>query len=109
MDRGHVGDGAFGTVSKMHHPRTNTEMAVKVHVLFHMAEIGLNFDSCTLDLLKKIPIRELRGTDKKDIIELAIVMQSGNCPYIVCFYGCLIRDVSGNPFLVGSVCTESSC
>ena len=44
-------------------------------------------------LSQKIPVPELRGTDKRDIIELAVVMQSGRCPYIVEFYGCLIRDV----------------
>ena len=30
MDCGHIGDGNYGTVSKMKYPRTNTEMAVKV-------------------------------------------------------------------------------
>lgn len=48
---------------------------------------------CISPVLQRIPVRELRGTDKKEIIELAIVMQSGNCPYIVSFYGCTIRDV----------------
>ena len=32
MDMGHLGDGAYGTVSKMLFPPTNTTMAVKVCV-----------------------------------------------------------------------------
>ena len=39
-------------------------------------------------------MRELRATDKSDIVELAVTMQTGVCPFIVGFYGCLIRDVS---------------
>lgn len=44
--------------------------------------------------MQKIPMRELRASDKMDIVELAVTMQTGVCPYIVGFYGCLIRDVS---------------
>ena len=43
---------------------------------------------------QKIPVRELRASDKTDIVELAVVMQTGKCPFIVEFFGCLIRDVS---------------
>ena len=43
---------------------------------------------------QKIPMRELRASEKDDIVELAVTMQTGVCPYIVGFYGCLIRDVS---------------
>ena len=43
-------------------------------------------------------MRELRATEKSDIVELAVTMQTGVCPYIVGFYGCLIRDVS--PYIV---------
>ena len=39
-------------------------------------------------------MRELRVNDKQDVVELAMTMKSGVCPYIVDFYGCLIRDVS---------------
>jgi len=42
--------------------------------------------------VKKIPVRELRASDKTDIVELAVVMQTGKCPFIVEFFGCLIRD-----------------
>ena len=45
-------------------------------------------------LSQKIPMRELRASEKMDIVELAVTMQAGVCPYIVGFYGCLIRDVS---------------
>ena len=44
--------------------------------------------------VQKIPVRELRASDKTDIVELAVVMQAGKCPFIVEFFGCLIRDVS---------------
>ena len=44
---------------------------------------------------QKIPLRDLRQTEKKEIMEIAIVMKAGHFPYIVEFYGCLIRDVSG--------------
>ena len=39
-------------------------------------------------------MRELRASEKMDIVELAVTMQTGVCPFIVGFYGCLIRDVS---------------
>ena len=32
--------------------------------------------------------------DKSDIVELAVIMKTGVCPFIVVFYGCLVRDVS---------------
>lgn len=47
-------------------------------------------------ILQKIPMRDLRASEKSDIVELAVTMQTGVCPYIVGFYGCLIRDVSTN-------------
>ena len=43
---------------------------------------------------QKIPVRELRASNKTDIVELAVVMQAGKCLFIVEFFGCLIRDVS---------------
>ena len=45
---------------------------------------------------QKIPVRELRTSDKSDIVELAVIMKTGVCPFIVVFYGCLVRDVSIN-------------
>ncbi|XP_064406210.1 dual specificity mitogen-activated protein kinase kinase 6-like [Halichondria panicea] len=68
-DQGHLGDGAFGTVTKMLYPPTQTTMAVK-----------------------KIPMRDLHATEKSGIVELAMIMKHGACPFIVEFYGCLIRD-----------------
>ena len=38
-------------------------------------------------------MRDLHSTEKSGIVELAMIMKSGVCPYIVEFYGCLIRDV----------------
>lgn len=69
IDQGHLGDGAFGTVNKMFFPPSKTVMAVK-----------------------KIPMRDLHATEKSGIVELAMIMKGGVCPYIVEFYGCLIRD-----------------
>lgn len=69
QDKGHLGEGAFGTVSKMLFTQTNTMMAVK-----------------------KIAVRELRINDRSDIVELAVIMKTGVCPFIVVFYGCLVRD-----------------
>ena len=40
MDMGHLGDGAYGTVSKMLFPPTNTTMAVKVCVCVWGGEGG---------------------------------------------------------------------
>ena len=39
-------------------------------------------------------MRELRINDRSDIVELAVIMKTGVCPFIVVFYGCLVRDVS---------------
>jgi mitogen-activated protein kinase kinase 4 len=70
LDMGEIGRGAFGTVNKMVHKRTNTVMAVK----------------------------RIRSTvDEKDqkqlLMDLAVVMKT-KCPYIVQFYGALFKEVS---------------
>jgi mitogen-activated protein kinase kinase 4 len=69
LDMGEIGRGAFGTVNKMVHKRTNTVMAVK----------------------------RIRSTvDEKDqkqlLMDLAVVMKT-KCPYIVQFYGALFKEV----------------
>ncbi|CAI8054304.1 Dual specificity mitogen-activated protein kinase kinase 2 (Fragment), partial [Geodia barretti] len=66
---GPLGAGNYGTVLKMNHKATGTEMAVK-----------------------KIPVPELRVNQKDNIVELAVVMGTGTCPDIVEYYGCLIRE-----------------
>ena len=38
-------------------------------------------------------MRELRISDKNEITELAVQTLSRTCPYIVDFYGCLVREV----------------
>ena len=55
--------------------------------------------------LQKIPVRELRTSDKSDIVELAVIMKTGVCPFIVVFYGCLVRDVSAHVQCHASLCT----
>ena len=42
-------------------------------------------------------MKDLRVSDKSsggEILELAVVMKAKECPFIVQFYGCLVRDVS---------------
>jgi mitogen-activated protein kinase kinase 4 len=69
QDMGEIGRGAFGTVNKMVHTRSNTVMAVK----------------------------RIRSTvDEKDqkqlLMDLDVVMKT-RCPYIVQFYGALFKEV----------------
>ena len=66
-----------------------------IHWLRNAAAELCSHVHCVLTL-QKIPMRELRASEKNDIVELAVTMQTGVCPYIVGFYGCLIRDVSLN-------------
>jgi len=68
-DLGEIGRGAYGTVNKMVHRRSNTIMAVK----------------------------RIRSTvDEKEqkqlLMELDAVMRSNDCPYIVQFYGALFKE-----------------
>ena len=56
--------------------------------------INLFYIYCECTSPQKIPMRDLHATEKSGIVELALIMQTGVCPYIVEFYGCLIRDVS---------------
>ncbi|GLH02942.1 Dual specificity mitogen-activated protein kinase kinase hemipterous [Gryllus bimaculatus] len=69
QDLGEIGRGAFGTVNKMVHRRSNTVMAVK----------------------------RIRSTvDEKEqkqlLMDLEVVMKSNECPYIVQFYGALFKE-----------------
>ena len=72
------------------HFRGCAESAVIEIVLHHKRKSYL----FRFPFVQKIPVRELRASDKTDIVELAVVMQAGKCPFIVEFFGCLIRDVS---------------
>ncbi|XP_067005047.1 dual specificity mitogen-activated protein kinase kinase 4 isoform X2 [Anabrus simplex] len=69
QDLGEIGRGAFGTVNKMVHRRSNTVMAVK----------------------------RIRSTvDEKEqkqlLMDLEVVMRSNECPFIVQFYGALFKE-----------------
>lgn len=69
QDLGEIGRGAFGTVNKMVHRRSNTVMAVK----------------------------RIRSTvDEKEqkqlLMDLEVVMKSNECPCIVQFYGALFKE-----------------
>lgn len=68
-DLGVLGTGNYGTVSKMRFTPTKQLMA-----------------------MKRIALRELRISDKNEITELAVQTLSRTCPYIVDFYGCLVRE-----------------
>ncbi|XP_022084828.1 dual specificity mitogen-activated protein kinase kinase 2-like [Acanthaster planci] len=68
-DRGEIGRGAFGSVSKMWHSRSNTLMAVK----------------------------RIRSTvDEKEqkqlLMDLDVVKRSNHCPCIIKFYGALFKE-----------------
>jgi len=68
-DLGEIGRGNFGSVNKMRHPKTNTEMAVK----------------------------RIRSTvDEKEqkqlLMDLDVVVRSSDCPCIVQFYGALFTE-----------------
>lgn len=70
QDLGEIGRGAFGTVNKMIHRKTQTVMAVK----------------------------RIRSTvDEKEqkqlLMDLEVVMKSNECPCIVQFYGALFKEV----------------
>ncbi|RZF33832.1 hypothetical protein LSTR_LSTR008955 [Laodelphax striatellus] len=69
QDLGEIGRGAFGTVNKMVHRKSNTVMAVK----------------------------RIRSTvDEKEqkqlLMDLEVVMKSNECPCIVQFYGALFKE-----------------
>jgi len=69
IDHGEIGRGSFGTVSKMLHRESGLEMAVK-------------------RIRSTVDEREQKHLLK----ELDIVMNSGDCPYIVMFYGALFKE-----------------
>ncbi|XP_065065810.1 dual specificity mitogen-activated protein kinase kinase 4-like [Rhopilema esculentum] len=69
IDHGEIGRGSFGSVSKMLHSESGLEMAVK-------------------RIRSTVDEREQKHLLK----ELDIVMNSGDCPYIVMFYGALFKE-----------------
>lgn len=70
QDFGEIGRGAFGTVNKMVHKRSNTVMAVK-------------------RIRSTVDERE----QKQLLMDLEVVMKSNECPCIVKFYGALFKEV----------------
>ncbi|XP_075230803.1 dual specificity mitogen-activated protein kinase kinase 4-like isoform X2 [Lycorma delicatula] len=69
QDQGEIGRGAFGTVNKMVHRRSNTVMAVK-------------------RIRSTVDERE----QKQLLMDLEVVMKSNECPCIVQFYGALFKE-----------------
>jgi len=64
-----LGRGGYGIVETMRHPASNTVMAVKrIHVTLNNEE------------------------EKRMLIELNASMKSGQCPYMVRFYGAMFRE-----------------
>lgn len=49
QDTGEIGRGAFGTVNKMIHRKSNTVMAVKVSLVVHFIFINFNMTEITFD------------------------------------------------------------
>ena len=83
-----IGEGHFGIVDKMVYTKNDTQMAVKVDV-YHMT---YHHVTCT-SFLQKIPLKDLRVSGN-EILELDVIKKAKQCPFIVVFYGCLLRDVS---------------
>ncbi|KAK2727902.1 hypothetical protein QYM36_008397 [Artemia franciscana] len=69
LDEGEIGRGAYGTVNKMTYKKTGLAMAVK--------RIRSTVDEKQQKQLK---------------MDLDVVMNSSNCPYIVQFYGVLFKE-----------------
>ncbi|KAK6643076.1 Dual specificity mitogen-activated protein kinase kinase 4 [Polyplax serrata] len=69
QDLGEIGRGAFGTVNKMIHRKSNTVMAVK--------RIRSTIDEKEQKIL---------------LMDLDVVMKSNDCPFIVKFYGALFKE-----------------
>ncbi|XP_014283065.1 dual specificity mitogen-activated protein kinase kinase 4 isoform X2 [Halyomorpha halys] len=69
IDYGEIGRGAFGTVNKMVHNDSGTQMAVK-------------------RIRSTVDERE----QKQLLMDLGVVMKSNDCPYIVKFYGALFIE-----------------
>nr|CAB3263617.1 MAPKK4 mitogen-activated protein kinase kinase 4 [Phallusia mammillata] len=68
-DYGEIGRGAFGSVNRMVHKKSRTEMAVK-------------------RIRSTVDERE----QKRLLMDLDVVMRSSDCPYIVKFYGALFWE-----------------
>lgn len=49
QDTGEIGRGAFGTVNKMIHRKSNTVMAVKVSLVVHLIFSNFNMTEITFD------------------------------------------------------------
>ena len=84
-------------------------MSMCVFAKYHNCSI-LTHECC----FQKIPMKDLKMTDRNEIMELAVVMQANRCPHIVGFYGCLQRDVSiilqpNYSISAGCVCCNVSC
>jgi mitogen-activated protein kinase kinase 4 len=68
-ERGSIGEGHFGVVAKMYHVKSNQTLAVK-----------------------KIPTKDLHISGGNVVLELDVIKKANECPYIVHFYGCLLRE-----------------
>ena len=51
----------------------------------------------TLSLSQKIPMKDLR-TSGGNVLELDVIKKAKECPFIVHFYGCLLREVISQAF-----------
>ena len=91
QDTGSIGEGHFGVVSKMYHASAQHIMAVKVTCFVSLSHTH------TLSLSQKIPMKDLR-TSGGNVLELDVIKKAKECPFIVHFYGCLLREVISQAF-----------
>ncbi|VDD95435.1 unnamed protein product [Enterobius vermicularis] len=64
-----LGRGAFGAVRKARCKKTNTLMAVKI-----------------------IPLTDSADSNKRTVMDMDVIMQAHDCPYIVKCYGCFVYE-----------------
>lgn len=91
-----LGRGGYGVVETMRHPKSDTIIAVKVNKLRHALSqsfviIG-NTKLVFFNNFQRIHVSLNNEEQKRMLIELNASMQSGNCPYMVKFYGAMFRE-----------------
>ena len=79
----------------MCHTTAKHIMAVKVKLMrLELIFIPLSFSFS----VQKIPMKDLR-TSGGNVLELDVIKKAKECPFIVHFYGCLLREVSHTHYL----------
>ena len=77
----------------MYHASAQHIMAVKVTCFVSLSHTH----TLSLSLSQKIPMKDLR-TSGGNVLELDVIKKAKECPFIVHFYGCLLREVISQAF-----------